>query len=112
MEERRKRLEELYKKEQEAWAASPKKEIPVEDDLERARKIDARRKEGARANARVTRRDHRGDGAGKTQGLDAREGIAVDERDERRFVVLFCDERPREHFAVSPRRGERREGRL
>ena len=44
VEERRKRLEELYKKEQEAWAASPKKE-PVEDDLERARKIDARRKE-------------------------------------------------------------------
>jgi hypothetical protein len=44
VEERRKRLEELYKKEQEAWAASPTKE-PVEDDLERARKIDARRKE-------------------------------------------------------------------
>ena len=44
VEERRKRLEELYKREQEAWAASPKKE-PVEDDLERARKIDARRKE-------------------------------------------------------------------
>ena len=35
----------LYKKEQEAWAASPKKQEPVEDDLERARKIDARRKE-------------------------------------------------------------------
>ena len=45
VEERRKRLEELYKREQAAWAASPKKQEPVEDDLERARKIDARRKE-------------------------------------------------------------------